>query len=76
MFRVLYDPALDGPTNMARDEALMHGVESVASPPTIRLYQWAAPTLSLGYFQPPRQGYDGPVIGWQKCPPILSRTPA
>ena len=52
MFRVLHDPALDGPTNMARDEALMHGVGGLASPPTLRLYQWAVPTLSLGYFQP------------------------
>ncbi len=52
MFRVLHDPALDGPTNMARDEALMHGVGSLASAPTLRLYQWATPTLSLGYFQP------------------------
>lgn len=52
MFRVLHDSALDGPTNMARDEALMHAVGSGASPPTLRLYRWVAPTVSLGYFQP------------------------
>ena len=51
MFRVLDDPALDGPVNMARDEALMHSVGDRASPPTLRLYQWNAPTISLGYFQ-------------------------
>ncbi len=49
--RVLQDPALDGPTNMARDEALMTRVGRHESPPTFRLYQWNSPTISLGYFQ-------------------------
>ncbi len=49
--RVLDDPALDGPTNMARDEALMTLVGAGQSPPTLRLYQWSEPTISLGYFQ-------------------------
>lgn len=49
--RVIQDGALDGPTNMARDEALMNRVGRAASPPTVRLYQWAPPTVSLGYFQ-------------------------
>lgn len=52
MFRVIDDPALDGPTNMARDEALMLSVGSSAAPPTLRIYEWAVPTISLGYFQP------------------------
>ena len=37
---------------MARDEALMLRVGESESPPTLRLYQWETPTLSLGYFQP------------------------
>jgi len=49
--RVLNDPQLDGPTNMARDEALMTLVGAAQSPPTLRLYQWDPPTSSLGYFQ-------------------------
>jgi len=49
--RLLQDPPLDGPTNMARDEALMQCVGLGESPPTLRLYQWSAPTISLGYFQ-------------------------
>lgn len=49
--RVLNDPALDGPTNMARDEALMLHVGRLESPATLRLYQWSTPTISLGYFQ-------------------------
>ncbi len=37
---------------MARDEALLEGVGAGRSPATVRLYQWAEPTISLGYFQP------------------------
>lgn len=51
LIRILQDPALDGPTNMARDEALLVRAGSGASPPTLRLYQWDPPTISLGYFQ-------------------------
>ncbi len=36
---------------MARDEALLVCVGEGASPPTFRLYRWATPTISLGYFQ-------------------------
>ncbi len=49
--RVLQDPPLDGPTNMARDEVLLNRVGNGQSVPTLRLYQWAPPTISLGYFQ-------------------------
>jgi len=49
--RLLSDPPLDGATNMARDEALMTLVGEGKSPPTLRLYQWREPTISLGYFQ-------------------------
>ena len=37
-----------GAVNMARDEALL----ACRTIPTLRFYRWAAPTLSLGYFQP------------------------
>jgi len=36
---------------MARDEALATRVGGGASQPTLRLYRWEVPTLSLGYFQ-------------------------
>ncbi|MFO0840723.1 MAG: hypothetical protein U1D55_19625 [Phycisphaerae bacterium] len=45
---VFRDPPLDGPTNMARDEHLLHAHDS----PAIRIYAWRPPTISLGYFQP------------------------
>jgi len=51
VLRVLQDDALDGPCNMARDEALLERVGRGQSPPTLRLYQWIEPTISLGYFQ-------------------------
>jgi lipoyl(octanoyl) transferase len=49
--RLILDDVSDGPTNMARDEAMMIEVGSKNAPPTLRLYQWSQPTISLGYFQ-------------------------
>jgi lipoate-protein ligase A len=36
---------------MARDEALLESVGDGLAPPTLRLYRWSEPTISLGYFQ-------------------------
>jgi len=49
--RLLHDPALPGVDNMARDETLMTRVGTGESVPTLRLYAWDPPTISLGYFQ-------------------------
>lgn len=46
---VLLDPPLDGPTNMARDEHLLHAAP--LRPAVLRLYAWSPPTISLGCFQ-------------------------
>jgi lipoyl(octanoyl) transferase len=51
MMRLIHDGAADGPTNMARDEAMLIAVGNKSAPPTLRLYQWSPPTISLGYFQ-------------------------
>ncbi len=37
--------------NMALDEALSEAVRQKKSPPTLRLYQWRRPSISLGHFQ-------------------------
>lgn len=37
--------------NMALDEAIMRSVGSGKSPPTLRLYGWDPPAVSIGYFQ-------------------------
>jgi lipoate-protein ligase A len=50
-FRLLVTEPLDGPANMALDEALMLGRLRHDSPPTLRFFAWAPPTISLGYGQ-------------------------
>ena len=37
--------------NMALDEAISEAVREQTSPPTIRLYRWDTPSLSIGHFQ-------------------------
>ncbi len=59
--RLLNDSAMDGPSNMARDEALLISVGQRASPPTLRFYEWDPPTVSLGYFQPHAAFVDLPA---------------
>ena len=49
--RLLVDPAGDGVGNMALDEAALEHVSSGRGAPTLRLYRWSEPTISLGYFQ-------------------------
>lgn len=51
MLRILYSPAQDGITNMASDQAIMEAVGEGSAPPTLRLYGWSPPCLSLGYAQ-------------------------
>jgi lipoate-protein ligase A len=41
----------DAASNMALDEALLLVQEAGAAPPTLRVYGWSTPTLSLGYAQ-------------------------
>ncbi len=51
-WRLLVTEPTDGATNMAIDETLWLGRRAGASPPTIRFFAWAPPTVSLGYGQP------------------------
>jgi lipoate-protein ligase A len=51
-WRLLVTEPADGATNMAMDEALWRGRRAGASPPTLRFFAWAPPTVSLGYGQP------------------------
>ena len=37
--------------NMALDEAISEAAREKISPPTLRLYEWDRPSLSIGYFQ-------------------------
>ena len=51
-WRLLVTEPTDGATNMAIDEALWRGRQGGGSPPTLRFFAWAPPTVSLGYGQP------------------------
>ncbi len=50
-WRVVWSGAADGATNMAVDEAILRAVGSQGAPPTLRLYGWDPPCLSLGRAQ-------------------------
>jgi lipoate-protein ligase A len=51
-WRLMLTEPLPGKDNMAVDATILGGVESGQSPPTLRLYRWDPPCLSLGYSQP------------------------
>lgn len=51
-WRLLITKIDNGPTNMAIDHAIMEAVAEGRVPPTLRLYAWEPPCLSLGYTQP------------------------
>lgn len=50
-WRFLLDAPRNAATNMAVDEALFLSTRSGSSPPTVRLYQWSRPSLTIGYRQ-------------------------
>ncbi|MCH6567311.1 MAG: lipoate--protein ligase family protein [Nitrospinae bacterium] len=50
-WRLLIDGPAPGAWNMAVDEAIFRAVEASPGPPTLRLYRWAPPAVSLGFGQ-------------------------
>ncbi len=51
-WRLIITPPASGAWNMAVDEAILEQIGRGQSPPTLRLYAWDPPCLSLGYAQP------------------------
>jgi lipoyl(octanoyl) transferase len=51
-WRLIISHPATGAWNMALDEAILEAVGQKSSPPTLRLYRWSPPCLSLGYAQP------------------------
>ena len=49
--RLIRSEPASGAMNMALDVALLTSAADVEGMPTLRIYRWARPTLSLGYFQ-------------------------
>lgn len=60
-FRLLETGGADGSWNMAVDEAMLEAHRLGLVPPTLRVYRWARPTLSLGYAQK-ADGFDWEAI--------------
>src|SRR5436309_414428 len=58
LWRFINTGAHDATCNMALDEALLAVHEAGATLPTLRVYSWCQPTLSLGYAQNARQEVD------------------
>ncbi|MBI5427172.1 MAG: lipoate--protein ligase family protein [Nitrospinae bacterium] len=50
-WRLIEDGLCDGRVNMATDHAILQAVEEGKAPPTLRLYGWSSPTLTVGYSQ-------------------------
>ena len=50
-WRLIIDGNLPGAFNMARDTAMLEAVSEGESPPTLRLYGWDPPCLTLGRHQ-------------------------
>ncbi len=50
-WRLIQSGHLDGYTNMAIDEAVFTLSATSDIPPTLRLYGWKPPAISIGYFQ-------------------------
>jgi lipoate-protein ligase A len=50
-WRLVSTPAAMGAWNMALDEAILEATARQEAPPTLRLYAWSPPCLSLGYAQ-------------------------
>lgn len=51
-WRLIITPSARGAWNMAVDEAILEAIGKELVPPTLRLYSWQPPCLSLGYAQP------------------------
>lgn len=50
-FRLIIDPPMNAAVNMARDRAILE-MQSMKNPvPTLRIYRWSAPSVTVGYFQ-------------------------
>ena len=50
-WRVIEDGPQDGESNMAIDRAILASCASGKTLPTLRLYSWERPTLTVGYAQ-------------------------
>ena len=57
-FRLITSEPQNGFMNMAIDEAIAISCDKELSPPTLRLYTWNPPCISIGYFQDVNEDVD------------------
>jgi len=57
-WRLLITGHNDAARNMAVDEAILRSYVQGLAPPTLRIYGWQRPALSIGYFQDPVRELD------------------
>jgi lipoyl(octanoyl) transferase len=57
-WRLIQDEPAPGAWNMAVEEALLEAARRDQTPPTLRLYGWCPPTLSVGRHQDPGDGIN------------------
>jgi lipoate-protein ligase A len=50
-WRIIDDPPQRGSLNMAADFAILKSLSRGGCPPTLRLYRWEPPAVTIGYFQ-------------------------
>ena len=67
VWRLIKSPASSAANNMALDEALLSTTAQKKTLPTLRLYSWQVPSLSLGYAQPAADVDQAELAkrGWQ-----------
>jgi len=61
-----------GSVNMAIDAALLQVADNKPAAPIVRVYQWAEPTVSLGYFQKSDPSSSEPLLA--SCPRVQRLT--
>ncbi len=62
-WRLIVDPPLRGSFNMAADFAVLASISAGACPPTLRLYRWERPAVTVGYFQVINEELDAAACG-------------
>ena len=58
IWRLIETASLDGPGNMAVDEAILLSFDPKRSAPVLRLYDWVTPAISFGRYQRPQEALD------------------
>jgi lipoate-protein ligase A len=74
VWRIMRDGAGEAAWNMALDEALLEAVAACASPPTVRLYRWRHPAVTVGRFQNVARTVDLEACNRERLPLIRRLT--